>query len=141
MPRVQEDPIRVEGVVGQVASGADGAVAVFLGSVRDHHDGRRVRFLEYHAYAEMAEAAMERIEREAVERFGASRVAIAHRIGRLEIGEVSVCVAVASPHRAQAIDACRFAIESLKRIVPIWKKEHFDDAAAWIEGDDVLPAR
>lgn len=134
MARLQNEPIRAEDLVASVRSDADGAVALFLGMVRNENAGRRVLYLEYEAYPAMAEAEMARIERDAVERFGASGVLIVHRCGRLAIGEVSVAVAVACPHRAQAIEACRFAIDTLKRSVPIWKKEHFEGGAVWIEG-------
>lgn len=134
MVRLQPEPIRVEDLVAEVRRDADGAVAVFVGTVRDHNAGRRVLFLEYEAYAGMAEAEMARIEREAIARFGVSRVAIVHRTGRLAIGEASVAIAVASAHRAPALDACRFAIDTLKATVPIWKKEHFEGGEVWIEG-------
>ena len=135
MVRLQSDPIRVEELVARVRSDSDGAVAVFLGTVRDHNVGRRVVRLEYHAYGEMAEREMARIEHEAVRRFGVASIAVVHRTGVLQIGEISVAVAVGSPHRAQAMDACRFVIDTLKEKVPIWKKEHFEGGTVWIEGD------
>jgi molybdopterin synthase catalytic subunit len=122
-----------------VRSDGDGGLALFLGVVRDENAGRKVLFLEYEAYAPMAEAEMLKIERDCITRFGVSKVAIVHRTGRLEIGEASVAVAVASPHRAQALDACRHAIDTLKRTVPIWKKEHFEGGAVWIEGPGETP--
>jgi len=134
MGRLTTTAIRAEELVAEVASGRDGAVALFLGTVRDHNAGRRVLFLEYEAYPAMAEAEMARIEEEARGRFAVSRIAVSHRTGRLEIGEVSVGVAVAAHHRADALEACRFVIDELKRTVPIWKKEHFEGGAAWIEG-------
>ncbi len=136
MVRLQEEPILVEEVVRTAGSQVDGAVAVFLGTARAQNAGRRVVYLEYQAYSGMAESEMTRIEREALARFGVSRIVIVHRTGRIEIGEASVGIAVASPHRAQALDACRFVIDELKRAVPIWKKEHFEGGAAWIEGID-----
>jgi molybdopterin synthase catalytic subunit len=93
-----------------------------------------VRFLEYEAYDGMAEREMARIESEALTRFSLTTVSTAHRVGRLEIGEVSVAVVVAAPHRAAALDACRFIIDTLKASVPIWKREHGEDGAVWIEG-------
>lgn len=132
--RLRTDEIRGEDLVAAVASAEDGAVALFLGTVRNHNAGRRVLFLEYHAYPEMAEAEMSRIEDEARSRFAVSRIVVAHRTGHLEIGEVSVGVAVAAHHRADAIEACRFVIDELKRRVPIWKREHFEGGNAWIEG-------
>ena len=134
MARLQEGRIDVDALATSVRTDADGAVATFVGTVRDHNAGRRVRYLEYHAYPEMAESEMRAIESEARERFGVGRVEVVHRVGRIEIGEASVAVAVASPHRAEAFDACRFVIDTLKRRVPIWKKEHFEGGAAWIEG-------
>jgi molybdopterin synthase catalytic subunit len=134
MVRVQAEPIRVEELLEHVRSDGDGGLALFLGVVRDENAGRKVLFLEYEAYAPMAEAELAKIEKECVERFGVSKVAIVHRTGRLEIGEASVAVAIASPHRAQALDACRHAIDTLKKTVPIWKKEHFEGGAVWIEG-------
>ena len=134
MARLVETPIRVEALLEAVRSDADGGLALFVGVVRDHNAGRRVLFLEYDAYAPMALAEMEKIEAEAVAKFGVSKVAIVHRVGRLEIGEASVAISVASPHRAEALEACRFAIDTLKQTVPIWKKEHFEGGAVWIEG-------
>jgi molybdopterin synthase catalytic subunit len=140
MVRLQHEPIRVEEIVKEVRRDSDGAVALFLGTVRDHNAGRRVVRLEYSAHPEMAHAEMTRIAEEARRRFEVSAVAIVHRVGSLDIGEVSVGVAVAAAHRADAVDACRFAIDTLKDRVPIWKKEHFEGGAVWIEGDGVVPA-
>lgn len=128
------DEIRVTQLLAEVASPQDGALALFLGIVREENAGRRVLHLEYQAYPAMASAEMARIEAEALARYGVSKVATIHRTGRLEIGEVSVGVAVAAPHRAEAMDACRFVIDELKRRVPIWKKEYFEGGAVWIEG-------
>jgi molybdopterin synthase catalytic subunit len=131
---LQAERIRVEDLVASVGSGEDGAIALFLGTVRSHNRGRRVLWLEYEAYGEMALLELERIEREARERHGASAVALIHRIGRLEISEISVAVAVAAEHRAEALGCCRFLIDTLKRTVPIWKKEVFEGGQVWIEG-------
>ncbi len=135
MIRLQEEPISVADLVEAVRADGDGALGIFLGTVRNENAGRRVLGLEYSAYRPMAEAEMARIEREALERFGASRLALVHRLGRLEIGEVSVAVVVASPHRAEALEACRFAIDAVKRTVPIWKKELVEGGAIWVEGE------
>ena len=116
------------------AGRGDGAVCVFVGVVRDHNQGMAVRHLEYEAYQEMALPLMQEIAQEARRRFGVSQVRIEHRLGRLQIGEASVAVAVASPHRAEAFEACRFAIDTLKATVPIWKKEFYADGEVWIEG-------
>jgi len=132
--RLQDEKIRVEELLEAVGSDADGAVALFLGVVRDENRGRRVLYLEYVAYAEMAEAEMSELVRQARERFEISAVALVHRTGKLEIGEASVGLAVAAPHRAAAFDACRFVIDTLKRTVPIWKKEFFEGGEVWIEG-------
>ena len=134
MVRLQTEPIVADELIRAVQSAADGAVALFLGTVRNHNEGRRVLALEYSAYAEMAETEMRRIEQEAKERFEITAVVMAHRTGRLEIGEVSVGVAVAAPHRGAAFKACRFVIDTLKKSVPIWKKELFEGGQAWIEG-------
>ena len=132
--RLQTEAIRVEELLEAVGSGADGAVALFLGVVRDNNRGRRVLHLEYEAYAEMAETEMNELVRQAEQRFEISAVALVHRTGRLEIGEASVALAVAAPHRGAAFDACRFVIDTLKRTVPIWKREFFEGGDVWIEG-------
>ncbi len=110
-----------------------GAVVLFLGTVREFTGDIQTSWLEYEAFPEMAEAALNRLEAECRERFTVVGVAIAHRYGRLELGDVSVAVAVSSPHRAQAFDAGRWVIDTLKNTVPIWKKEHYTDGAAeWL---------
>lgn len=135
MVRLQAEPIDPGAVLGSVGSASDGALALFVGTVRDRHHGRAVRFLEYHAYDGMAEQEMDAIVAEVARRFEVGRVAIVHRRGRLEIGDVSVAIAVAAPHRSAAMEACRFAIDTLKSTVPIWKKEHFEDGGVvWVEG-------
>jgi len=130
--RLQTAPIALDDLVLAVRGDGDGAVATFLGTVRNENEGRRVLWLEYEAYGGMAEREMERIAAEARSRHGVSRVAIVHRIGRLEIGEASVAIAVAAPHRAEALDATRFVIDTLKRTVPIWKREHFEGGSVWV---------
>jgi molybdopterin synthase catalytic subunit len=132
--RVQLEAIEVAALLTEVREDGDGAVAAFLGTVRNVNAGRRVLFLEYEAYPGMAEREMERIAHEATDRFGVTRVAIVHRVGRVEIGEASVGIAVGAPHRAAAMDACRFVIDTLKSSVPIWKREHFEGGAVWVEG-------
>lgn len=140
MARVQEEPIALAELLSGVGSDTDGAVVLFVGTVRGETRGRRVVGIDYESYRPMAEAEMSRIEREALKRFAVSRVLIVHRTGRLAVGEASVAVAVASPHRAEAFEACRFAMEAVKREAPIWKKELFEDGAAWVEGDSRTPA-
>jgi molybdopterin synthase catalytic subunit len=131
---VTSAPLELEGVVRAVDGPGAGAVASFLGLVRDHNQGRRVRFLDYEAYAPLAEKALALIVHEAQARWPGARMAIHHRTGRIEIGEASVVIAVATPHRADAFAACRYAIERIKQIVPIWKHEHFEGGEVWIEG-------
>lgn len=140
MVRLQVEPIRADELIAAVRGDGDGAVALFVGTVREHNRGRRVLHLEYQAYGEMAEGELARIERAAIERFAVSRVAVAHRTGRVEIGEASVVVAVSAPHRAAALEACRFVIDTLKQTVPIWKREVFEGGEAWIEGAGESPA-
>jgi len=111
-----------------------GGVVTFQGVVRDNARGKRVRSLAYDAYVEMAEQQMAQIAADVEQRWETSVVAIVHRIGRLEIGECSVVVVVACPHRAEAFDACRYAIDTLKATVPIWKKEIYADGEEWVEG-------
>lgn len=113
----------------------DGAVVVFEGIVRNHSRGRRTVFLEYEAYEEMALKEMESLAGQARTKFHIRAVAIMHRLGRLEIGETSVLIVVASAHRADAFEACRWIIDTLKRTVPIWKKEHFEDGVVWADGE------
>ena len=118
-----------------VAHSRAGAICTFTGVVRDSSRGRTVTHLEYEAFAEMATTQMRKIADEIAERWPEARVAMIHRTGRLEIGEPSVVVSVSAPHRAEAIDACRWGIDRLKESVPIWKKEHAADGTFWIEGD------
>jgi molybdopterin synthase catalytic subunit len=113
----------------------DGAAVVFEGVVRNHSRGRRTLFLEYEAYEEMARKQMELLAQQALPQFQIRDVALIHRLGRLEIGETSVLIVVASAHRAAAFEACRWLIDTLKRTVPIWKKEHFEDGAVWADGE------
>jgi molybdopterin synthase catalytic subunit len=137
--RLQTEPIRVEELIDSVRAPGDGAIAVFVGTVRDHNRGRRVLYLEYEAYPEMAESEMQRLVEQAKSRFEASSIAIVHRTGRLEIGEASVAVAVSAKHRGPALEACRSLIDTFKRTVPIWKREVFQDGEVWIEGSGETP--
>ena len=114
-------------------SDRDGAVCAFVGTVRDLNRGRAVRALEYEAYEEMALAVMREIVAETKSRFPVTAVRLVHRLGRLAVGDPSVAVAVASPHRAEAFAACRFAIDTLKARVPIWKKEFYADGSEWLD--------
>lgn len=119
-----------------VAAGGptDGAVVSFAGLVRNHNQGRRALFLEYEAYEPLAVKALQRIVDEAQEEWPAARIGLHHRIGRLELGEASVIIVAGSPHRADAFAATRYAIERVKQIVPIWKREHFEGGDVWLEG-------
>ena len=119
--------------------GSDGAVVTFLGLVRNHNVGRRVRYLEYEAYEPLAVKAFERIAAESGERWPSARIALHHRIGRLDVGEASIAIVVRSPHRGDAYAACRYAIERVKQIAPIWKREFFDGGDVWIEGATANP--
>jgi molybdopterin synthase catalytic subunit len=120
-------------------AGTDGAVVTFLGLVRNHNVGRRVRYLDYEAYEPLALKAFERIAAEIAGRWPDVRLALHHRTGRLNVGEVSVGIAARSPHRANAYAACRYAIERVKQIAPIWKREYFEGGDTWIEGATADP--
>jgi molybdopterin synthase catalytic subunit len=120
-------------------NGGEGAVTAFLGLVRDHNEGRKVLFLEYEAYEPLAVKAMHLIVEEARTAWPGADLAIHHRTGRLELGEASIAIAAASPHRGDAFAACRYAIERVKQIVPIWKREHFDGGDVWLQGAVVDP--
>jgi len=137
--RVTSDPLDVKAVSAIVSSADCGATATFVGLVRNENNGRRVLWLEYEAYEPLAVKAFARIDEEAGERWPSIALAIHHRIGRLEIGEASVIIAAASPHRAEAFAACRYAIERIKQIAPIWKHEHFEGGEIWIEGATADP--
>ena len=132
---IVDAPIQAEAIVAEIKAGGDGAVCVFDGIVRDNTRGRRTLHLDYEAYREMALEQMRGLADEAVTRFGVRDVAMVHRLGRLQVGETSVLIAVASAHRAAAFDACRWLIDTLKKTVPIWKKETFADGAVWADGE------
>lgn len=132
---VSPDVIVPAEVLARVGSDEDGAVLLFLGIVRDHADGRAVKGMHYDGYVEMAEPILAEIAAEAATRLGTERLAVAHRIGDLVIGDVSVAIAVSSPHRAEAYEASRYVIEEIKTRLPVWKKEHYADGGArWVEG-------
>jgi molybdopterin synthase catalytic subunit len=137
-------PLALDALIAAVtergeATGSDGAVTTFLGLVRNHNVGRRVHHLEYEAYEPLALRAFERIDTEIRARWPDVRLAVHHRIGRIEIGGASVAIAAASPHRGHAFSACRYAIERIKQIAPIWKREFFDGGDVWIEGATADP--
>jgi molybdopterin synthase catalytic subunit len=127
--------IETSEIVARLKAPPDGAVVVFEGIVRNHSGSRTTLYLEYEAYEAMALGKMREIGEEMREKFAIRRYAIVHRLGRLEIGETSVLIVVCSAHRAAAFDACRYGIDTLKRNVPIWKKEYFSDGAVWAEGE------
>ena len=129
-------PIEMNDLIARVASPGAGAIATFLGVVRDNSLGRKVRYLLYEAYPPMALKEMQRIEDEVRGKWKVERIAITHRIGRLEVGEASVAIAVSSPHRREGIEACHFAIDRLKQTVPVWKKEYWEGGEVWIENKD-----
>jgi molybdopterin synthase catalytic subunit len=124
-----------DALVASLKQPGDGAVVVFDGIVRDNTRGRKTLYLDYEAYEAMALAQMEKLAAEAGERFAIDRVGVVHRLGRLEIGESSIVIVVTSAHRGAAFDACRWLIDTLKRTVPVWKKEHFADGAVWTDGE------
>jgi molybdopterin synthase catalytic subunit len=131
---IVEHPIDVAALLREVSGVDAGATSLFLGTVRDVNDGREVSGMEYTAYGAMAEREMGAIASEAADRFGVERIAIEHRVGALELGDVSVAIAVAHAHRGPALDATRYVIEELKRRVPVWKREHYvDGTREWID--------
>ena len=129
------EPIDFGTLIRHVRGPEDGAIVTFDGFVRNQSHNRRTLYLDYEAYEPMALAKMREIAAELHQNGRIRRLAIVHRLGRLEIGETSVFIAVSAPHRAAAFDACRFAIDTLKRTVPIWKKEYFEDGAVWADGE------
>ena len=138
---VRREPLELNRLLAAVSdhTGADGAVVAFLGLVRNQNLGRSVRYLEYEAYEPLALRTFARIADEVRDRWPGGRLAVHHRIGRLEIGEASVAIAVASARRADAYAACRYAIERIKQIAPIWKREFFEGGDVWIEGATADP--
>jgi MoaE-MoaD fusion protein len=135
--RLVREPIDTQQIAEALKAPEDGALVVFDGFVRDNFKGHKTLYLEYEAYEAMAWAKIREIGAAMRQKFSVRQVAIVHRLGRLEVGETSVLVAVASAHRAAAFDACRYAIDTLKRTVPIWKKEYFVGGAVWAEGEPV----
>jgi MoaE-MoaD fusion protein len=131
--RIVDEPLSADTVAGSVGNPAAGGIVIFSGVVRNEKDGRPVKYLEYEAHAPMAEAKMREIGAEVRRRWPSVKaVAILHRVGRLEIGESSVLIAVSAAHRLAAFEACHYAIDTLKQTVPVWKKEHFEDGEVWV---------
>jgi molybdopterin converting factor subunit 1 len=133
--RVTSEKITASDFAGSLQAASDGAVVTFEGVVRNHSNGRKTLYLEYEAYEPMALRKMEEIGAEAKEKFDIHTVGIVHRTGRLEIGETSVAIVVTAPHRRPAFEACHYLIDRLKQVVPVWKKEYFEDGAVWVEGE------
>jgi molybdopterin synthase catalytic subunit len=141
MTAVTSQRLEMDALVHLVSgSGGFGAIATFVGVVRNHNQNRTVTHLEYEAYEPLAVKALEQIRREAAEQWAGGQLAVHHRIGRLEIGEASIVIAAASAHRADAFAVCRYVIERVKQIVPIWKHEFFEGGEVWIEGATANPA-
>jgi molybdopterin synthase catalytic subunit len=122
----------VDDLVRVVLTDGDGAVVTFVGTVRDNHEGRAVLALEYEAYTKMAESEMRRIGHQMIEKWALHGIAMRHRVGKLDVGETSVIIAVSAPHRHEAFQACSQALDMLKATVPVWKKEYFDDGEVWV---------
>jgi molybdopterin synthase catalytic subunit len=132
---ISEVPILPQAVLDEVGTSRDGAVVLFLGVVRDHHEGQEVAALDYEAYREMAEGILLTIGEEAQRAFGVEEISMVHRVGSLAVGDISLAVAVASPHRTEAYEASRFLLESIKERLPVWKKEHYvTGTARWVDG-------
>ncbi|MGA8153405.1 MAG: molybdenum cofactor biosynthesis protein MoaE [Terriglobales bacterium] len=136
---IVRDRIDTRSLLDQIKQPEDGAAVVFEGVVRNHTRGRRTLYLDYEAYEGMALKQMEMLAGQALSQFAVRDVAIVHRLGRLQVGEISVAIVVASAHRSAAFEACRWLIETLKRTVPIWKKEYFEDGAVWADGEPFPP--
>ncbi len=134
---ITDAPLDPQRVVGHVSSPEAGGIALFYGVVRDNNMGRRVLYLEYDAYPEMAAKMMREIAEEAMARWPLTDIAMQHRTGRLEIGETSLLIAVSSPHRKEAFEACHALVDRFKEVVPVWKKEVWEGGETWIEGEPV----
>ena len=140
--RMQDEVIKADALHDVVLADFDGAVTSFAGTVRDNTKGRGTSYLVYDAYKEMAEKKMKEIGDEVKEKWEVDSVGMLHRVGKLEIGEISVLIAISSPHRRASLEACHYAIDRLKETVPIWKKEVWSDGGeAWIEGDVSAPQK
>jgi molybdopterin synthase catalytic subunit len=131
---VTQEPIQVQSVIARVTKSTCGAVVTFVGTVRNNSEGKRVLYLEYEAYPEMAKKKLQEIAAEIKGKWQLEEVAITHRLGRMEIGEITVVIAVSAAHRLPAFQACEYTIDRIKEIVPIWKKEFYEEGSAWVEG-------
>ena len=134
MVSITQASIDVEEIIREICTPRTGGIDVFIGTVRNHSHGKRVQQLEYSAYVPMAEKLMTDIENEILHRWVVDQVALVHRIGVLKIGDISVVTAVSAPHRHEAFEACRYAIDRVKSVVPIWKKEYYEEGPAWVVG-------
>ena len=134
MVAIQQTPIDVDQIIREISTPRSGGIDVFIGVVRNHSQGKRVRQLEYSAYVPMAEKLMADIEQEIKTKWTIEKVTLVHRIGLLQVGEVAVVTAVSASHRDAAFEACRYAIDRVKAIVPIWKKEYYEEGLAWVVG-------
>ena len=133
MFKITPDKLDAESIISEVNNGKNGGICTFIGTVRDNAEGKGVLHLEYDAYPAMAEKKLAEIAGEIKDKWGLDDVSIVHRIGKLEIGEAAVVIAVGAPHRAEAFAACQYAIDRIKEYVPIWKKEYFEDGEVWVE--------
>ncbi len=133
--RITGEEIKSSELARALQTGSDGAVVTFEGVVRNHSNGQKTLYLEYEAYEPMAIRKMEEIGAEAKEKFAINAVGIVHRVGKLEIGEISVAIVVTAAHRRPAFEACQYLIDRLKQVVPVWKKEYFENGAVWVEGE------
>ena len=134
MIEITNNVINTQSVIDKTLHDSCGAVVTFIGAVRNNSEGKKVLYLEYEAYSKMAQKKLEEIAAEAKKKWPVEEVAVTHRLGRMEIGDISVVIAVSSGHRAAAFQACQYTIDRIKEIVPIWKKEFYEDGSAWIEG-------
>lgn len=132
MIRLTREPLEPELITATVEDATNGAVVTFLGTTRNHSGGKRVLYLDYEAYEPMAQKVLGRIAEEVEQRWSIGHVSIAHRFGRLDIGEISLVVAIGSPHREEAFQACQYVVDRIKENVPIWKKEVFEDGEVWV---------
>ena len=139
MIEITENPLQPEEVTARIRRDTNGGVVTFLGVTRLYNEGRKVEYLEYEAYRPMADKKLAEIAQAIKDNWGLEDVAISHRLGRLQIGEISLVVAVASPHRRQAFEACQYAVDKIKEIVPIWKKEAFEGGQVWIGSQTEKP--
>lgn len=133
--RITEEEIKSSKLARALQADSDGAVVTFEGVVRNHSNGKKTLYLEYEAYEPMAIRKMEEIGAEAKKKFAIDSVGIVHRVGKLEIGGISVAIVVTAAHRRPAFEACQYLIDRLKQVVPVWKKEYFEDGAVWVEGE------